>query len=193
MRDTVFGTPTRRQFLASFGAMTGIAVLGLPKILDSSPASTAALPDMIVTAIIVPSEITAGQLFRFGATIKNQGLGATPAGVETGVGFYVDGTQVAWSQNDTTSLAAGASTTLYADHGYPSGSGTWIATAGSHQVTANINWVDRFAETSRTNNSKTVAFTVAAAVTKPVNVTLPVITGTPAVGNTLTASTGTWK
>lgn len=33
----------------------------------------------------------------------------------------------------------------------------------------------------------------AAAESKPVNVTLPVITGTPTVGSTLTVSTGTWS
>ena len=184
--------PTRRQFLASVGALTSVAVIGLPKLVETALAATTALPDLIVSAVVAPTVTVAGQLFRFGATVKNQGAGPTPAGKEIGVGFYVDGQQVAWSAGDTTSLAPGASVTLYADHTYPSGPGTWVAVAGKHNVKANINWVNRFPETSRTNNSLTVPFTVAPA-TKPVNVTLPVITGTPAVGDVLTVSTGTWS
>jgi hypothetical protein len=91
--------------------------------------------------------------------VKNQGTGATPAGVVIGVAFYVDGTEVTWSDNDSTSLAPGASVTLTADNG-SSGVATWPATSGSHTLEAYVNDIGRFAESNTNNNTLSESFTV---------------------------------
>lgn len=152
------------------------------------------LPDLIITRLVIPANIVAGQSVTFGAVVKNQGSAPTPAGRIIGVAFHVDGPEVSWSSKDTNPLAAGASVTLTADGG-PSGP-TWKATAGSHTLRAIVNDVNRFTETSTSNNTLTALFTVAQApttVTKPVNTVPPVVTGTPAVGDVLVASPGTWS
>ena len=70
--------------------------------------------DLIVTGLTwTPASPQAGNAVAFTATIKNQGGSATPA-IKHGVNFTVDGAQVAWSDNDTASLAPGASITLTA-------------------------------------------------------------------------------
>jgi hypothetical protein len=118
------------------------------------------LPDLVVTAVNwSPANIAAGQPATFSATVKNQGSGATPAGVIIGVSFSVDGTQVNWSDTDTTSLAAGASVTLTANSG-PSGSATWTTTAGLHSVQAWVDDVNRMAESNESNNQLSVSLPI---------------------------------
>jgi hypothetical protein len=190
------GVTSRRQFLSAAGlAAAGALVAGPLKLLSGKAdgaTSTTALPDLIITAISLPHPITAGQLVIFGVTVKNQGTAATPAGVLIGVGFDVDDKGVSWSGNDFTALAPGASINLYATSG-PGRAGTWVATAGSHVVTATVNDVNRFAEVSTTNNTMNLFFSVGPATTKPVNLTLPVITGSAVVGQVLSASEGSWS
>jgi len=94
----------------------------------------------------------------FTATIKNQGTAATPSGVIHGVVFTVDGTNVTWSDNDTASLAAGASITLTANGG--TAGATWAATSGSHSVTATVDDLNRIAEGNESNNSLSSTLTV---------------------------------
>lgn len=151
------------------------------------------LPDLTITRLVIPPDIVAGQPVTFAVVVKNQGSAATPSGKIIGVAFHVDGPEVTWSSKDTTSLAPGATVTLTADGG-PAGP-TWTATAGSHTLRAIVNDVNRFGETSTANNTLTALFNVApapASVTKPVNTVPPVVTGTPAVGDVLVASPGTW-
>jgi hypothetical protein len=118
------------------------------------------LPDLIVTSVTAnPSAPTAGSAVTFSATVKNQGSSATPDGIIHGVRFDVDGTTVNWSDNSTTSLAPGASRTYVANSG-PAGTASWTATAGTHAVLATVNDLNRFNESSTTNNNLSVAITV---------------------------------
>src|SRR5258708_13335904 len=110
------------------------------------------LPDLVITAVTVsPANVAPGQPATFSATVKNQGGAATPAGVIIGVQFDVDGTEVSWSDNDTQSLAPGASVILTANSG-PSGGSTWMATAGFHTIQGWVDDVNRIAESDETNN-----------------------------------------
>lgn len=117
-------------------------------------------PDLVVTDISwSPASPAAGNSVLFSATIKNQGTGATPSGVIHGVNFLVDGTQVSWSDNNTSSLAAGASVTVTATGG-PGGSASWSATEGSHTVKAWVDDVNRISESNEDNNQYSKAITV---------------------------------
>jgi subtilase family serine protease len=193
--SSVLIATTRRQFLVSVAALAGGVLVASPLKSSLTASTTTALPDLVVTDLIFPTYMKAGQALRFGVIVKNQGTVATPAGVEIGVGFYVDGTEASWSGTDVSSLAAGASTTLYANRGGVGGTGSWTATAGRHNLRATVNDAHRVAETTTTNNSKSAYFTIPAAVVaaKPVNTVLPVISGTAVVGDVLTSSTGTWN
>lgn len=113
---------------------------------------TTGQPDLIVSDIITsPASPITGEGVTFSAVVKNQGTGATAAGTIIGVSFLVDGTQVNWSDNTNTSLAAGSSVTVTANGG-PKGSSTWNATTGNHDVTAWVDDVNRIAETDESNN-----------------------------------------
>jgi subtilase family serine protease len=109
--------------------------------------------DLVVTNVswtqAAPGGVGAGTTFS--ATVKNQGSSATPAGTIVGVAFNIDGTLVSWSDNNTQSLAPGASVTLTANSG-PAGRSTWTATAGSHALQAWVDDVNRFNDVNRNNN-----------------------------------------
>ena len=138
------------------------------------------LPDVIVTSISMsPANPVDGQAVTFSAVVKNQGSGATPAGVVIGVSFQIDGVAMSWSDTDSASLAPGASVTLTANNG-PNNSATYTAVAGTHTLTAWVNDVNRFAETNTTNNKKSVSITVASATTE--------VCGSVAENSTLTLS-----
>jgi len=134
--------------------------------LSSSMTVGSGLPDLIVTGISwSPSSPVAGNAVTFSATIKNQGTAATPSGVIHGVEFRVDGVQVNWSDNNTASLAAGASETLTANGG-PTGSSTWTATSGTHTILATVDDVNRIAESNESNNTLTASMTVGSSQTQ---------------------------
>ena len=89
-------------------------------------------PSLAVTAVSwTPDPISVGDCVIFSAVVKNIGAASTPAGVNVGVNFAVDGAVVAWSDNPTLTLAPGQSATLTANHG-PNGVNYWVATAGTH-------------------------------------------------------------
>src|SRR6185295_2131984 len=109
-----------------------------------------------------PTSPVTGNAVTFSAIIKNQGTGPTPAGVIHGVEFLVDGVQVSWSDNSTTSLAAGATRTVTANSGPNGGSSTWTATSGTHAILAHVDDVNRIAESNESNNTLTNSMTVTA-------------------------------
>ncbi len=112
-------------------------------------------PDLIVTDITSsPASPLTGNPVTFSAVVKNQGTGATPAGTIIGVSFFIDGTQVSWSDNTTSSLAAGASVTVTASGG-PGGTAVWNAVTGSHTVMAWVDDVNRMTELNESNNQYT--------------------------------------
>jgi len=125
--------------------------------------------DLVVTSVTLnPSAPTTGSHVVFSAVVKNQGNTATPAGTIVGCQFAVDGvtTPLNWSDNDTASLAAGASVTLTATGG-TNGVNYWTATSGSHTVQAWVDDVNRIAEANENNNKTSQAFTVGAGGTAP--------------------------
>jgi hypothetical protein len=165
---------SRRKFLASAGAVTGVAILG-----TSVHANASSLPDMVVTNVIYPSSIANNAKVQFGATVTNQGSAATPAGVILGVSFFVDGAEVTWSDWYTSSLAPGQSFNLYANWG-PTQTQSWTATAGTHTVEAYVNRTFRFPESNQSNNSLNSTFTVGSATLgAPVLPAVPRPTGLP--------------
>ena len=126
--------------------------------LSNSPAPSEET-DLVVTAIAwEPGSPTAGDSVRFRATVQNIGGQATPAGAILGVEFKVDGEQVAWSDDDTTSLGAGQSRTLVASGG-PDGNATWKFDPAADSVQAYVNDVKRIPEADRSNNRLKVALT----------------------------------
>lgn len=120
----------------------------------------AGTPDLIVTDITwSPASPLTGNEVTFQAVIKNQGTGASPAGIIHGVVFSVDGTSVAWSDNYTSSIAAGASVTVTATGG-PNSKATWTATSGSHTVRAYVDDINRITESNESNNTYDKSITV---------------------------------
>lgn len=111
-------------------------------------------PDLAVTDISwEPASPTNGNAVTMRATIKNQGNVSTPAGVIHGVLFTFDDGAAGpgvWSDTHTGSLAPGASVTLTANGG--SAGATWTAVVGTHTVKANVDDVNRIAESNETNN-----------------------------------------
>src|SRR6188472_1472168 len=130
--------------LSLFGMLT-LAV-------STAPSATAAAPagiDLVVTSVSHVSAVTGSNVVP-SATVKNTGTVATPAGTILDVAFHIEGATV-WSDTNKASLAPGASVTLTANGG-ETGTNYWVATAGSHTLTANVNSVNRITETDKTNN-----------------------------------------
>jgi Glycosyl hydrolase family 26/Bacterial Ig domain/CARDB len=120
-----------------------------------------ATPDLVVTDLTwAPARPIAGQSVTFTATVKNQGMAATPIGTTIGVAFLVDGRKVSWSGSDASSLPAGQSRALSADGG-PTGTALWPATVGTHAVRAVVDDVFRIAESNEGNNGRDSSLIVA--------------------------------
>lgn len=117
-------------------------------------------PDMIVTDITwSPASPVSGNKITFSAVIKNQGTGVAPAGSINGLQFQVNGTCVSWSDNNTTQIMPGQSVTVTANSG-PTGSPTYTATAGTFNVMAWVNDINRYPESNTDNNTLTKTMTV---------------------------------
>jgi hypothetical protein len=134
----------------------------------SQDAATSSSPDLVVTQIsLSQSSPNPGDAVTFTATVKNQGTGATPAGTTVGVLFSVDGNPVAWSDTFTQAIAAGATVDLSANGG-PSGTATWTATSGSHQVVAFVDDINRIpSESDESNNQLSKSFSVGTGACTP--------------------------
>jgi hypothetical protein len=118
----------------------------------------------LVVASVSPITVATSSTVVFNATIKNTGTVATPAGVIHGVSFWVNGTQVSWSDTYTSSIAPGASVTLSANYG-PTGTNVWTApgTAGTHSLVARVDDINRLPnETNEVDNELSATLTVSA-------------------------------
>jgi chitodextrinase len=132
----------------------------------NAPAPT---DDLIVTDVTwTPANPAAGQAVTFSATIKNQGTGPTPSGIKHGIAFKVDGVTVNWSDNNTTSLAAGASRTQTANSGI-NGVATYTvaATPNPHSVEAFVDDTSIIPESNETNNKLAKSMPVASSGCTP--------------------------
>ncbi|MFP2924689.1 endo-1,3-alpha-glucanase family glycosylhydrolase [Pyxidicoccus sp. 3LG] len=121
----------------------------------------------LVVASMSPLTVAPSSAVVFSATIRNAGTVATPEGVIHGVSFWVNGTQVSWSDTHTGSLAPGASVTLTANHG-PTGTRVWTAPSapGAHTLVARVDDVNRMpSETNETDNQYSAQLSVTASAT----------------------------
>jgi len=119
-------------------------------------------PDLTITSVTLsPASPANGNHVVFTAVVKNAGGAATPAGTILGVQFAVDGvtTPINWNDQNTASLAPGASVTLTATGG-TNGVNYWTATSGSHTVQAWADDVNRIAESNENNNKLSQTFSV---------------------------------
>jgi hypothetical protein len=103
---------------------------------------------------VVVSDITYDQK-GLSAVVKNIGTAATPDGVVIGIGFDVDGRGVGWCDNVVGPLAPGASVVCTLN-----GGGGWRPAAGTYNVTAMADNIDRFPELDDMNNTLTKKVTV---------------------------------
>lgn len=116
--------------------------------------------DLVVTNVSrSPANPAPGQAVTFSATISNHGKATKPVGTINGVGFFVDGVKVTWSDTNTQALTPGQSVTLTANGG-PTGSATWAATAGRHNVEAFVDDINRMSEGDENNNKLSIPLTV---------------------------------
>jgi Ca2+-binding RTX toxin-like protein len=112
------------------------------------------LPDVIVTSLSYASGV-------FTSTVKNQGTAATPAGIAIGVGYSVDGVYRTWGAVASPPLAAGQSATVGTN------GGPYTIPNGTHTITANVDDVNRFAESDETNNQLSQPITVGGINSQP--------------------------
>jgi hypothetical protein len=183
---------TRRQVLRAAGALAGIGlVAGAIVEVEGAQADAGTLPKLIVTKIILPTNLTAGQRVRFGAVIRNEGGAATPAGKEIVVTFRIGGRTASWSGTHRASLKPRTSITVYATRGGANDAGTWISTDGNHTCTATVNDPPRFPERNPRNNSRRATFAVGGR--RPVNIVRPRIIGHAELGQVLTCLKGSWS
>ncbi len=158
------------------GSSDNLPVIGTFQVLDSQRK-----PDLLITNIkMVPPYPLPGQNVIFLATVKNQGTAATTAGTPLKASFTVNGQQVCWSDNYTSSIPAGGMALICGNSG-PNGTNTWTATAvGNYSVGATVdpdNTVDECVETDNSFSSQLTVYPqppippVNLALNKPVTVT----------------------
>jgi hypothetical protein len=135
--------------------------------------------DLVVTGIATsPAIPSPGDEVTLQATVTNEGTGATPAGVITGVLFRIDegadSYKGVWSDNYADAIAPGETVTLIANGG--SSGYIWTATEGTHEVRATVDDVNRITESNENNNEFSTTFTV---TTDPVPTPTPTPQPTP--------------
>jgi hypothetical protein len=104
------------------------------------------LPDVIITSFSYTNGV-------FSVVVKNQGLGATPAGVTVGVGYSVDGVWKTYGQI-IGPLAAGASVTIGTN------GSSYLIPVGTHTIYAYVDDINRFPETDESNNDFTKSISI---------------------------------
>jgi outer membrane biosynthesis protein TonB len=111
----------------------------------------AAQPNLVVVGLSWdPGAPTDGQPVVFSAVVQNVGPVATPE-ITHGVAFLVDGTEVTWSDVDSTPLAPGEQRTYTANNGLAGSA--WTATPGEHTVEAWVDDVNRIPESNDADNT----------------------------------------
>ncbi len=180
--DTTSGSVTNGSHNLTTKAYDGSNNIGTSTTIPVTVSNAAPTsPDLIVTNISwTPASPHPGDNVTFRATIKNQGTGATPASTIHGVLFSIDGDAVSWSDDNTNSLAAGASITLTANGG-PSNVATWPAgTVGSYTVTASVDDLNRIVESDESNNAldASLSITTNPSDTQPPTVSITAPSGT---------------
>jgi hypothetical protein len=134
-------------------------------------------PDLTVTDIIIPANITTGNPMIFSAIVQNQGAVPTPPGAPIVVNFYVDSVLVATTTGYHAQIVGLGTATISADGG-PNGTPAWTTTGGAHTVTATVNPAGTIAESNLTNNSLSKAFTISGGASLP-DLTITNVTWTP--------------
>jgi hypothetical protein len=114
----------------------------------SPQALTAALPDMVITAVAYD-----GDRGTFASIVKNVGQVGNPLRTDVGVAYLVDGIPRTWG-----STHASLGPLRIALIG--TGGGTFQIPAGAHTITAWVDDVDRFAEGNEANNRLSQTITV---------------------------------
>ena len=112
------------------------------------------LPDLVITDIgWEPNNPVNGDEVRFNITVQNNGAAATPDGITIGGAFKVDGKTIAWTDNSSDALPAGATRTLEANGGPGGSTGLWIFDDTKTTVSVKIDDINRIVEEDETNNS----------------------------------------
>jgi beta-glucosidase len=131
-------------------------------------------PDLLITNVkMVPPYPLPGQKIIFLATVKNQGTAATTAGTPLKASFTVNGQQVSWSDNYTSSIPTGGMALICGNSG-SNGINTWTANAiGNYSVGATVDPDNTVDECVETNNSFSTQLTVyPQPPTPPINLAL---------------------
>ena len=154
-------SPWIRPGLGYTYAVQGVDPAGNLSELISTVVQTAPkFPDLLATELAPEKEvIQAGDPVKFKIRIRNVGDGATPWSVGVGASFWVDGKFATWCGKDGP-LAPGAAFDLLADGG-PTGSPNWIATPGTHVLSAKVDDINRIpGEKFKSNNTLDRTFIV---------------------------------
>ena len=104
-----------------------------------------------------PNNPAVGVPVLFSAVVKNIGEAPTPK-VTHGLAFYIDGVEATWADTYSGPLAPGETVTLTANNGAKGK--TWTAIAGSHDISAKVDDVDRIRETNEANNTKKITVNI---------------------------------
>lgn len=104
------------------------------------------LPDVVVTELSYADGI-------FTCRVENRGTAATPDGIVVAVGYSVDGRYQTWGSVGEP-LAPGESVVI------GTRGGAFVIPDGTHEITADVDDVDRFAELDETNNQLSRSITV---------------------------------
>lgn len=109
------------------------------------------LPDLVVTDVTwTPQNPNTGDAVQFSAIIENQGAAPTPEGVVIAPVFFVDGNFIGYTDTYAESLAPGDAATVAMQSG--PGGATWTATEGSHEISVQVDDINRIAESNEDNN-----------------------------------------
>jgi PKD repeat protein len=149
---------------------------------DGGATGTAATSATIEDVPTLPDVVVADLSYAngsFTSTVRNQGTGPTPAGVDIGVAYFVDDVYRTWG-SVRGPLAAGASVVI------GSQGGSFIIPPGTHTVRAWVDDINRFRESSENNNQLSRPITVVPADTVPPVISNPLPRGTLPAGTTST-------